>query len=760
MLPFHPLADLFPMIGGAERDELVADIRANTLRERIVMLDGMILDGRNRYMAAIDAGVIRRDADPETEASLYVTHFRRFVPQQDGDPLAWVLSKNLHRRHLTDGQRAMVAARLANMRQGERTDLVREDGEPSANLPKVSNQDAADRLHVSERTVRTAKDVVEHGAPELVERVEKGEVAVSAAAEVAKLPVTEQLRILREQHPREFARAAKEVREKPRDARAVMASRAEPDDSLDYFPTPPWATRALAEHALPELGQSLKRMMVREPACGEGHMAEVLGEYAFQVWATDVFDYSANGREPPHWRGTRDYLDESESFAGADWVITNPPFEDKAQGFVLRALREVNVGVAMFMRLGWLETVGRYEAIFRDTPPTMIAFFAERVNLCKGRWDPQGSTASAYCWLIWVKGAEPRAPIWIPPGRREALTRPDDVERFTAHPVIGRTPLDLDEGPVVFETTEDGEFRGVSDDEPGASSDSDRAIGDVSDKPTMPHPPGAHPVEFTVGGMRQTATATFAVRRDGAKFVPSFRWEFPGFEGARSEASEPAVFFDQALRAVMDKLIEDLSGVRDSDRPGYTDKHRAAARAGIAWLERQKVAWGLEAPADDEFREDSGKVEEGAAPAPSSDDVRVPATFEQARPILEARYESEPGQALADELGIPIGTLRTWAFKLDLTAKARIAARGQAMVAEFNQLKDSVPDINGNPVRAGGAVFATLREETGRARYEVRRVYKNGSISIDDENGHQVVLKRDRFEAAADVDDMREADNG
>ena len=213
----------------------------------------------------------------------------------------------------------------------------------------------------------------------------------------------------------------------PNGARAIMASRQEPHDSLNFFPTPPWATRALFEHALAHLGVT-EVARVWEPACGEGHIALVLLDYAFtSVVATDIFDYSRDGRSPPAWFGQRDFLDEAQETLDVDWVITNPPFGDTTERFVLRALAVAKVGVAMFVRMQWLETVGRYEAIFKDNPPTLIAFFAERVPICKGRWDPDGSTATAYIWLVWIKGRAPVAPFWIPPGCREQLTRSDDL---------------------------------------------------------------------------------------------------------------------------------------------------------------------------------------------------------------------------------------------------------------------------------------------------------------------------------------------
>lgn len=210
-------------------------------------------------------------------------------------------------------------------------------------------------------------------------------------------------------------------------ARSVMAGRKEADDCLDFFPTPPWATRALIERALPQIPDvdfALKEQTVWEPASGEGHMAVPLAAYFNRVIASDIFD-----------RGYGVVLDflESATAHQADWIVTNPPFGEKTEAFVLRALDLAKVGVAMFVRLQWLETIGRYERLFKDRPPTLIAFFAERVNLCKGRWEPDGGTATAYIWLVWVKGRAPQAPFWIPPGQRDALTRPEDIERFTPH---------------------------------------------------------------------------------------------------------------------------------------------------------------------------------------------------------------------------------------------------------------------------------------------------------------------------------------
>lgn len=212
----------------------------------------------------------------------------------------------------------------------------------------------------------------------------------------------------------------------PRSSRAVMASRREPPASLDFFPTPPWATRALCEHVF--AGQPLSDLTCWEPAAGRGHMAAPLGEYFRHVHASDVFDY---GCGHPVGSFTGAGLDVADCPFRPDIIATNPPFNE-AEAFVQRALVEARIGVAMLVRTAWLESRGRYESLFAQTPPSVVALFVERVPMVKGRWDPEASTATSYAWVVWWQTLRqvPTRLVWIPPGCRETLTRPDDRRRF------------------------------------------------------------------------------------------------------------------------------------------------------------------------------------------------------------------------------------------------------------------------------------------------------------------------------------------
>jgi ParB-like chromosome segregation protein Spo0J len=168
----HPLAETFPLMEGEGYAELVADIKANGLLEPIVIFDGKILDGRNRYRACLDAG------EPLNVVEL----------SPNDDPVAFVISRNVHRRHLTESQRAIAAAKLANMPHGgPRTAKVSGTSEQAATLP-ISQAQAAKALNVSERSVRKAAKTIKEGTPDLVEAVRDGKVSVSKA--VASLKAT------------------------------------------------------------------------------------------------------------------------------------------------------------------------------------------------------------------------------------------------------------------------------------------------------------------------------------------------------------------------------------------------------------------------------------------------------------------------------------------------------------------------------------------------------------------------------------------
>jgi ParB-like chromosome segregation protein Spo0J len=164
---FHDLANIFPMLAGDEAKALANDIFEHGLREPITLLEGKILDGRNRYIACLDAGV-----EP------------RFAPYKGDNPAAYMVSLNLKRRHLDESQRAMVAKKLATLEHGQRQ---------TGKFAGVTTQaKAASMLNVSERSVRTAGSVIDKAVPEIVTAVEKGDVSISAAAQFAKQPKEEQ----------------------------------------------------------------------------------------------------------------------------------------------------------------------------------------------------------------------------------------------------------------------------------------------------------------------------------------------------------------------------------------------------------------------------------------------------------------------------------------------------------------------------------------------------------------------------------------
>ena len=168
-IPFHPLADILPLLPDAELRAMADDIVAHGLHHPIIMFEEMILDGRCRYLSCKMA-----NRDPRLE--IY----------NGDDPVAYVLSRNVRRRHLTEAQRAFVAARLANLEVGA--------NQHSAGLPIGR---ASQLLDVSERSVARAKEVLRGGVPELVQAVELGAVSLLAGAQISRTPPQRQVDDLR-----------------------------------------------------------------------------------------------------------------------------------------------------------------------------------------------------------------------------------------------------------------------------------------------------------------------------------------------------------------------------------------------------------------------------------------------------------------------------------------------------------------------------------------------------------------------------------
>jgi hypothetical protein len=196
---------------------------------------------------------------------------------------------------------------------------------------------------------------------------------------------------------------------------AVMQQRSEPLRSLDDFPTPPWATRALCEK-LSMLGHDLSGQVVREPAANRGYMVRPLSEYFAEVKASDIKDYGYG------WP-VEDFLFPFQ-IERVDWTVTNPPFT-LADRFVERALETSRIGCAVIVRVAFIEGIARFENLFSKRPPSMVFQFVERVPMVKGGVDPGASSATAYAWIVWQHGEHDTRLRWIEPCRKR-LERSED----------------------------------------------------------------------------------------------------------------------------------------------------------------------------------------------------------------------------------------------------------------------------------------------------------------------------------------------
>jgi len=177
----------------------------------------------------------------------------------------------------------------------------------------------------------------------------------------------------------------------------------------DFYATPPCATKALLKYCK-ENNINIFDRTILEPACGKGHIADVLIEEGLDIIAFDIID-----RDYQHQKDKIDFFmyDDDVNYN----IITNPPYKF-AKEFIEHSLDIVkpNCYICMLLKITFLEGKGRYE-MFKNNPPYKVLIFSNRVNCSKQgdfEKDSEYGGAVGYAWYIWKKGYTGKPEIdWI-----------------------------------------------------------------------------------------------------------------------------------------------------------------------------------------------------------------------------------------------------------------------------------------------------------------------------------------------------------
>jgi N6-adenosine-specific RNA methylase IME4 len=291
----HEAARIFPLMDDDDRASLLESMRRQGFdaAHPIVLLDGKVLDGRNRLLAALEVGV-----EPV---------FRDATADEAAEPMAFVWRENAARRHLSKSQMALAAAEALPLFQREAKARQREHGGTApgrgtlvANLPPVKEKarDAAARgTGVSPRTVEHAATVLESAVPEVVDAVRRGKLAVSAAAELARLDADAQRDVV----ARAEARSGGEIRGGLVRALAKQVEKARVAAQLDAaavaMPTgrysvivadPPWAYQKRAGDAT-HRGDLPYPPMSTDEICALDVASLAEDDCVLWLWTTNAF---------------------------------------------------------------------------------------------------------------------------------------------------------------------------------------------------------------------------------------------------------------------------------------------------------------------------------------------------------------------------------------------------------------------------------------------------------------------------------------
>ena len=159
----HPLSAAFPDMDPEEFQDLLSSIKIHGQREPITLFENKILDGWHRYQAC-----------QKLEISPATYEF-------DGeDPVSYVIDLNLNRRHLSPSQKALAVV-SCNSWRGVGKPITPPRGGINCRQDDISATDMAKRAGVGTRTIERAKQVVNTGDQETIEKVRKGAISLSQA---------------------------------------------------------------------------------------------------------------------------------------------------------------------------------------------------------------------------------------------------------------------------------------------------------------------------------------------------------------------------------------------------------------------------------------------------------------------------------------------------------------------------------------------------------------------------------------------------
>ncbi len=218
----HPLAELFPEMPKEQFASFKADIKDHGQRLPITIYEGKILDGVNRERACQELGI-------KLKTEIY----------EDDDPLGFVISQNIQRRHLDKSQKALIGARFATMKNGR----------PDQNHKLVNGfpiPEIAGKFGIAKPMITWGKQILEKGTPELIRSVELGIVTVKAAKDLASLSNASQVSIIHEKDKKKQKQKIREAKEKAKKHRkeeqnrpALILTRPQ-KGKLDYYTVENW----------------------------------------------------------------------------------------------------------------------------------------------------------------------------------------------------------------------------------------------------------------------------------------------------------------------------------------------------------------------------------------------------------------------------------------------------------------------------------------------------------------------------------------